>query len=256
MPAVQTTYNQTLVAWFLGQRINMELSNVISRVVEDAAGIGFGIPVVRGTNANGCKAATALGDTVGSVSALGAGNSTGNGTFSAPSVAAGTLPGVWTVEFDDATHFVVSDPNGSEVGRGTAGVAYGGTAAAGPGFTFTAGGTPQAAGDTFQVTVAQSGGGTILGITVRDETLLPPGDPLNTTAGDIYPQYSTAGIETRSPMAVMAGATVAAGDDAYFVPSTGRWTNVAGTTNVPYTGAKFDSAGANGNLVALRLAQK
>lgn len=259
MPAVQTTYNQTLAAAVLGMRANMEVSNAISRVVEDAAGIGFGIAVVRGANANGIKAAVALGTTVGSFGAVGTGNSTGNGTFSAPTIATGALPGDWIVEFDDATHFVVSDPSGAEVGRGTAAVAYTGT---GPNFTFTAGGTAQQPGDLFKATVSQSGGGAILGVTIRDETLLPPGDPLNTTAGDIYPQYATAAVETRCPIWVMAGATVAAGDPAYFVPSTGRWTNVAGTSNVPLilptpsgvnVGSTFDSASTNGNLVLLRL---
>lgn len=249
MPAVQTTYNQTIAAAVLGMRANMELSNAISRVVEDAAGIGFGIAVVRGTNANGIKAATALGLSAAAVGALGSGNSTGNGTFSAPSIAAGSKSGGWTIEFDDATHFVVSDPDGVEVGRGTAGAAFAG----GLGFTFTAGGTAQAAGDLFGSTVTQSGGGAILGVTVRDETLLPPGDPLGTSTGDVYPQYATAAVETRCPTWVTAGATVAAGDSVWYVPSTKRFTNVAGTTNVPLPGATFDGAGVNGGLVLLRL---
>lgn len=84
-------------------------------------------------------------------SAANAGN-TGNGTIGSTSVAGyAAKPGVYSVEFDDATHFIVSDPTGQEVGHGTTGVAY---KSGGLGFTITAGGTAFVPADSFAITVA------------------------------------------------------------------------------------------------------
>jgi hypothetical protein len=83
------------------------------------------------------------------------GTNTGNGTFGAITVAHPSIPGVYDVEFDDATHFVVSDPHGVEIGHGTTGAAF---AAGGIGFTITAGGTAFVPGDSFTVTVAAGSG--------------------------------------------------------------------------------------------------
>ncbi|UEP42753.1 head decoration protein [Burkholderia sp. B21-005] len=82
------------------------------------------------------------------------GTNTGNGTFGTITVGAAKA-GAYAVEFDDATHFVVSDPTGKEVGHGTTGVAFN---AGGLGFTITAGGTAFVAGDSFTVTVAAGSG--------------------------------------------------------------------------------------------------
>lgn len=60
--AVQTNYNETLSAAYPGQVANMELSNTISRNVETAAGLGFGVPVVQGSDDGGVRA-TQAGDT-------------------------------------------------------------------------------------------------------------------------------------------------------------------------------------------------
>jgi hypothetical protein len=88
-------------------------------------------------------------------SAAGGGN-TGNGTVGSTSVAGyAAKPGVYAVEFDDATHFIVSDPVGYEVGHGTTGVAF---KSGGLGFTITAGGTAFVPGDSFAVTVAGGNG--------------------------------------------------------------------------------------------------
>ncbi|HDR9227810.1 TPA: head decoration protein [Burkholderia vietnamiensis] len=88
-------------------------------------------------------------------SAAGASN-TGNGTIGSLSVAGyAAKVGVYTVEFDDATHFVVSDPTGAEVGHGTTGVAF---KAGGLSFTITAGGTAFVPGDSFAITVAAGSG--------------------------------------------------------------------------------------------------
>jgi hypothetical protein len=101
-------------------------------------------------------AGTVLGQvSVGAAAAAALGTNTGNGTFGAITVAAPAVAGIYAVEFDDATHFVVSSPNGQEIGHGTTGAAF---AAGGIGFTITAGGTPFAPGDSFKVTVAAGSG--------------------------------------------------------------------------------------------------
>ncbi|WP_186140047.1 head decoration protein [Burkholderia gladioli] len=88
-------------------------------------------------------------------SSAGASN-TGNGTIGSLSVAGyAAKAGVYTVEFDDATHFVVSDPTGAEVGHGTTGVAF---KAGGLSFTITAGGTAFVPGDSFAITVTAGSG--------------------------------------------------------------------------------------------------
>ena len=75
---------------------------------------------------------------------------TGNGTFGAIVAGTAVKAGAYTVEFDDPTHFVVSDPTGAEVGHGTTGAAF---AAGGLSFTITAGATAFVPGDSFAVTV-------------------------------------------------------------------------------------------------------
>lgn len=83
------------------------------------------------------------------------GTNTGNGTFGAITVATSAKIGDYTVEFDDATHYVVTSPAGKEVGHGTTGSAY---SAGGLGFTITAGGTAFVPGDSFTVTVSLGSG--------------------------------------------------------------------------------------------------
>jgi hypothetical protein len=84
------------------------------------------------------------------------GTNTGNGTMGSLSVAGyAAKVGVYAVEFDDATHYIVSDPTGAEVGHGTTGVAF---KAGGLGFTITAGGTAFVPGDSFAITVAAGSG--------------------------------------------------------------------------------------------------
>lgn len=81
-----------------------------------------------------------------------AGTNAGNGTIGSLSVQGyAAKAGVYTVEFDDATHFVVNDPTGAEIGHGTTGVAF---KAGGLSFTITAGGTAFVPGDSFTITVA------------------------------------------------------------------------------------------------------
>lgn len=54
MAEVQTTYSESLVSGYAGMIANGETSNRISRTVEDAGGLGFGLPVYRGTGDHGC----------------------------------------------------------------------------------------------------------------------------------------------------------------------------------------------------------
>lgn len=123
-----------------------------------ALGIGFtitagGAAFVAGDSFNVTATQKVGNPTV--ASAAGAGN-TGNGTVgSLTANGYAPLRGAYTVEFNDATHYVVNDPNGSEVGHGTTGVAY---ASGGLGFTITAGGAAFVAGDSFVITVADGSG--------------------------------------------------------------------------------------------------
>ena len=69
MAVVQTTYLDAPANGFAGMVANGETSNRISRTVEDAAGIGPGVAVYRGTGDHGCTAtvgtlATFLGFTI------------------------------------------------------------------------------------------------------------------------------------------------------------------------------------------------
>lgn len=54
MPELQTTYSEAQTEAYAGMVANGEKSNRISRTIEDAAGIGFGLPVERGTEDNEC----------------------------------------------------------------------------------------------------------------------------------------------------------------------------------------------------------
>lgn len=51
---IQSTYADDYTKGFPGLIANGETSNRISRTVETAAGIGFGVPVYRGTGDHGC----------------------------------------------------------------------------------------------------------------------------------------------------------------------------------------------------------
>lgn len=69
MPTLQSTYTDNLALGYPGMIANGETSNRISRTVETAGGIGFGVPVYRGSGDHGCTStvgtlATFLGFTV------------------------------------------------------------------------------------------------------------------------------------------------------------------------------------------------
>lgn len=54
--AIQTTYSANIRAAIAGARANMEPVDLISRTVQDVAGVGFGKIVQQGTLDNGCTA--------------------------------------------------------------------------------------------------------------------------------------------------------------------------------------------------------
>jgi hypothetical protein len=69
MPTLQSTYSDNLPVAYAGMIADGETSNRISRTVETAFGIGFGVPVYRGSGDHGCTStvgtlATFLGFTV------------------------------------------------------------------------------------------------------------------------------------------------------------------------------------------------
>lgn len=69
MAVLQTTYSEDLARGYPGMVANGETSNRISRTIEDAAGIGFGVAAFRGALDHGCTAtvgtaATFLGFTI------------------------------------------------------------------------------------------------------------------------------------------------------------------------------------------------
>jgi hypothetical protein len=59
MAELQTTYSNTIAHGYAGMVANGETSNRISRTIEDAAGVGFGVPVYRGSGDHGCTAPSA-----------------------------------------------------------------------------------------------------------------------------------------------------------------------------------------------------
>jgi hypothetical protein len=132
-------------------------ANGTTGVAFSALGIGFTI------TAGGTAFVAGDSFALTSVAAVGkpvvtavAGTNTGNGTCSAVTANgyAATL-GQYIVEFDSATQFVVSAPNGQEIGHGVTGTAF---SAGGLGFTITAGGTAFAPADGFVITVAAGAG--------------------------------------------------------------------------------------------------
>lgn len=69
MAEVQTSYSESIASGYAGMVANGETSNRISRTIEDAGGIGFGVPAYRGAGDHGCTAtvgtlATFLGFTI------------------------------------------------------------------------------------------------------------------------------------------------------------------------------------------------
>lgn len=239
--AIQSSYAENISALQAGQLVNQEPATIMSRIVETAAGIGFGKVVVQGANAKGVKVSAAAGTAAG---AAVAGN-TGNGTITAePTVGAGAKTGVYQlVCVEPGTNvgeFQVFDPDGLLVGVAVVATEF---AAGGLTFTIADGSTDFASGDRFTITV--SGAPVFRGITVRNPAVEPD-------TADTYEQYQVCSVLTKGVIAVAASVAVTAGQAAYFVPATGVITNVP-AGNLPIPGGIFDTSAAQNALVALRI---
>lgn len=247
MPAVQSTYTERMRAGIAGVVVNMETQNSITRHCEEVAGIAFGQPVVQGVAAKG--GLYPLG-TAFTAAALARAGNTGNGTITAsPAISAGARAGVYTVIMDEpganAGHFRVEYPDGSLAGEGDVGVAFN---AGGIAFTVADGATDFVAGDGFDVTVtATAGGGAFRGISIRDITLVAKvGETV-----DLYQLGNSMALLTSGVIWVTAGASIAAGQQAYWNSATKRYTNNA--AHIPLPNCSFDTGGADGDLVHLRV---
>lgn len=126
-------------------------------VWEPSDGIVTRDPIVILSGAGLVEAGTVLGKVghalTGSAAALGA--NTGNPTFGAITVGDPAVAGAYVLRFQDATHYVVEDPGGVELGHGVTGAAF---AAGGLGFTVTAGGAAAVPGDSWTITIAAGSG--------------------------------------------------------------------------------------------------
>lgn len=107
---------------------------------------------------------TVLGVILGTTATASAVHATGNATFGTINVLPPAIEGRYQLVMETATTFVVTDPAGNELPGGTLGVAY---AQGGLSFTYTAGGTPMAAGDVIDINVSPTGAG----FAVYDPTL-------------------------------------------------------------------------------------
>lgn len=102
------------------------------------------------------KRGTVLGQqTAQPITAAATVGNTGNGTIGTLSVGAAPLTGAYNLVATDATHFNVTNPEGTLLGAATAGVAFTGAQI---NFTITAGGVAFVAGDSFTVTVQDAVG--------------------------------------------------------------------------------------------------
>lgn len=230
-----------------GMRCNTEPENVISRNVESAAGIAFGQPAFRGSDDHGCVVGAAFAATA--VGAADAGNAGAGAITASPAVAAGAQQGAYKVVqvTGGATGaFAVYDPQGRFVGNGAVGTEFVG---GGLTFTVTDPGADPAIGDSYTVTVTYTANGKLLGFVVIDPSL-----PAISPTVDKVPQNMTASIMNQGMLWVTAGASVADGEQAYWDPADGRYTNVA--TDILLNGVVFDTTSTDGNIVRLAIAKR
>jgi hypothetical protein len=246
MPPIQTTYNDRIPEGKLGAIVNTEHSDIISRTVEGADGLGFGIPVAQGTKDKTCIALAAL--TLAGTAEADAGNAANTGvmTMATPSVGASGIPGAYRViaiePGTDAGTFIVEDPNGVQVGKATVGVAYDGPIR----FTIADGSTDFKAGEGFTVTVAASEGDIKpIGFTVLDRSVRPE-------TPNSFAQYESARLMRKGVLWVNAAGTVAAGDPVY-VQSSGALSNAPGNGKVRVKGARWETSRTGAGLAQMRV---
>lgn len=242
---LQPTYRAGFRKGLPGQIANSELSNRISRTVESAAGIAFGQPAFRGAADHGVVAGAAFAATgAGSAAAGNVGTTT---ITAAPAIVAGAQAGRYVVTqlVTSATGAVqVAAPDGTVVGHGVVGTAI--TTVPGiTSFTLTSAGTATA-GDQWFIDTTFTANVAFVGLAILD-----PGVITNATTPDAFQQYQTGSFETSGPMYVTAGATVADGDQVYWNPATGRYTNT--TTHVRLPNVRFDTSGVDGDIVEISI---
>lgn len=246
MAVYQSTYSEAPAKGLPGQIANAEESNRISRTVETAAGIAFGQPAYRGAGDHGVIAGAAYAATgAGSASA----SNTGAQTITAsPAVAYPAKAGRYTltaVTTGATGIFVMSDPDGVELGEATTGSAatIGGI---GP-FTITDAGTDPAIGDQMFIDVTFTANVSFMGFAI-----LNPSVPPNASTPDIYPQYFTGAFMTHGQMYVTAGASVVDGGQVYWNPSTKRYT-AGGSGHITIPNCVYDTSGGDGDIVEISL---
>ncbi len=237
MSVLQSTYSDTVPNAYAGMVANGETSNRISRTIEDAAGVGFGKAVYRGSGDHGCVVAQTL---VGAGSEA-AGN-VGTGTITdAPTVGAGAKIGRYVVTLlaTSATGALqVTDPDGEVVAQGNVATAI----TTVPGittFTVANAGT-MTVGDQWYIDVT---GNAFLGITeATSAQALIAGQ-----TADTYAQYDNVPIMTGGAIFVEAGEAVVDGGKVY-VDGDGNFVDSSG---VPCPGWVFDQSGADGDIVRI-----
>lgn len=247
MAEYQTTFGTRPAAAVAGMMANTEPHNVISRTIESAAGLAFGQPAFRGSDDHGCVVGATFAATA--VGAADAGNAGAGAITAEPAVAAGAKPGAYKIVQVTAGAtgaFNVFDPDGVFVGNGVVATEFVG---GGLTFTITDPGTDPAVGDSYTVTVTYTANNKLLGIQALD-----PSVPAASSSPDKVPQYGTASLMNEGLIWVTAGASVTAGDQAYWNPATGRFTNT--TTHIKLNGCHFDTTGVDGGLVRLAIRKR
>lgn len=132
MPAVQTTYPTTRARGLVGSWMNMENWNSITRLVETAAGIGFGLAVSRGTGEKqailgGTTAAGFLGVSLRDITLIAAAGQTVDKYPQYANMGVGTLGKIWVspleaVAVGDPVYFRTADGRfGKTAGAGIVG---------------------------------------------------------------------------------------------------------------------------------------
>lgn len=239
MATTQTTYADAQPIGQPGALANSENWNAKTRSA--GGNIGFGLPVVRSGDRTvvlmSSRAVVATG-------AAGSPAPAGATITAAPATTKAVKIGVYTATCITAGatgKWRIEDPYGNHVGVATTGTEFVG---GGLTFTITDSATDPAVGETFTITVVGTGGGQFEGIAKRDISVV------HTTA-DRYEQYDNITVLDEGVIFGTAGATVTAGEQAYWDEADSRYTNV--TTDYFLPGVTFNTSAVDGGIVELRV---
>lgn len=239
MAFTQTAYSETQPIGTVGALATSNEWDADTRTAD--GNIPFSYPVVR-TGDHTCAAMSSRALTA--TSSNGSTAPAGATITANPTTTKQTKVGVYrlVVETAGATgKWGVYDPNGVRVGQATTGTP---ATIDGLGFTITDSGTDPALGEELLITVAGAGGGQFIGLAKRDINVVH-------TTVDRYEQYDNVAAVNFGKMFVTAGATVTAGQQAYWDEADGRFTNVA--TDYFLNGCSFDTSGVDGGIVVLNI---